>query len=82
VQDDPVLALKTGFNVTDFFHITFDGIRITSITTSSNDQPIYFEARQWVEANMPEVMEGPCLDRRTEGYRKFYEATREAVTAG
>ena len=86
VQDDPVLALKTGFNVTDTFHITFADAQIASIRTSSNDQPIYYEARKWVEANLPEVMSGPCLEggdtpgdcarAMTEGYKKFYAATQ------
>jgi hypothetical protein len=89
VQDDPVVELKTGFNVTDTFHLTFDATKITSIKTSSDDQPIYYEARKWVEANMPEVMTGPCLNRNkggdtpgdcaramTEGYKQFYAATR------
>jgi hypothetical protein len=89
VQDDPVVELKTGFNVTDTFHLTFDGTKITSIKTSSDDQPIYYEARKWVEANMPDVMTGPCLDRNkggetpgdcaramTQGYKQFYAATR------
>ncbi|MFT6517536.1 MAG: hypothetical protein ACJATP_001200, partial [Candidatus Azotimanducaceae bacterium] len=40
VQDDPVVELKTGFNVTDTFHLTFDATQITSIKTSSDDQPI------------------------------------------
>ncbi len=90
VQDDPVVALKTGFNVTDTFHLTFSDGSIASIKTSSNDQPIYYEARKWVEANMPEVMSGPCKDRSTsagtpqdcaramtEGYKQFYAATRQ-----
>ena len=87
VQDDPVLALKTGFNVTDTFHLTFNGEHITAIETSSNDQPVYYEARKWVEANRPEVMSGPCKDRNaggntpeacaramTKGYQEFYDA--------
>ena len=93
VQDDPVVALKTGFNVTDTFHITFDGNRIASIETSSNDQPIYYEARKWVEANMPEVMAGPCSREKdeltpgdcaramTEGYKQFYAATQEGTSS-
>ena len=65
VQDDPVVALGTGFNVTDTFHLTFtDGV-ITKVDTSSNDQEIYYQARQWVEANMPEVVEGPCANPNT-----------------
>ena len=83
VQDDPVLALKTGFNVTDTFTLTFEEGRIVKVDTSSNDQPIYYQAREWVEKNMPEVMSGPCKDRgqggatpgdcaraMTEGYRR------------
>ena len=87
VQDDPVQALKTGFDVTDTFHLTFEGTTIVAVDTSSNDEPIYFEARKWVEANRPEVMTGPCKDRNaggttpvacaqamTQGYKAFYEA--------
>jgi hypothetical protein len=90
VQDDPVVQLNTGFNVTDTFHLTFEGPSIVDVNTSSDDQPIYYEARKWVEANMPEVMAGPCLKgadgirltsgdcarAMTEGYRLFYVATR------
>jgi len=92
VQDDPVVQLQTGFNVTDTFHLSFDGPTIVGVKTSSDDQPIYFEARKWVEKNMPEVMTGPCLDRNkggktpgdcaramTEGYRLFYSATQEGA---
>jgi hypothetical protein len=89
-----VVELKTGFNVTDTFHLTFDGSAIASIETSSNDQPIYYEARKWVEENMPDVMTGPCLDRSnggttpgdcaramTQGYKQFYAATRASDTS-
>lgn len=86
VQDDPVIALQTGFNVTDTFHLTFEGETLIKVDTSSNDQPIYYEARKWVEANMPEVMAGPCKNRNTEdstpgdcaramtkGYKAYYD---------
>lgn len=66
VQDDPVVALGTGFNVTDTFHLTFEDGVIVKVETSSNDQPIYYQARQWVEANMPEVIEGPCANGGTD----------------
>lgn len=80
VQDDPVLALETGFFVTDTFHITFaDGV-IVGVDTSSNDQPIYYEARKWVEANLPEVMEGPC--RRVDGNRETPGDCARAMTDG
>jgi len=84
VDDDPVLALKTGFKVTDTFTLTIEEGRIVDIKTRSNDQPIYYEARKWVEANHPELIEGPCAERgtaggtpgdcaraMTEGYRRF-----------
>ena len=86
VQDDPVVALQTGFNVTDTFHLTFEGETLITVDTSSNDQPIYYRARKWVEANMPEVMAGPCKNRNTEdstpgdcaramtkGYKAYYD---------
>ena len=80
VQDDPVVALETGFNVTDTFHLTFEGDQIVKVETSSNDQPIYYEARKWVEANMPEVMEGPC--RRVDGLRPTPGDCARAMTNG
>lgn len=60
VQDDLVQALETGFDVTDTFHLTFANGVIVNVETSSNDQPIYHDARAWVRESMPEVMEGPC----------------------
>ncbi|MEO0425455.1 MAG: hypothetical protein AAF184_24185 [Pseudomonadota bacterium] len=60
VQDDPVMALGMTFKVTDTFTLTFDGMKIAKVETSSDDKPIYGEARKWVIANRPEVMEGPC----------------------
>lgn len=80
VQDDPVVALETGFNVTDTFHLTFEGADIVDVDTSSNDQPIYYEARKWVEANLPEVMEGPC--KRTDGMRDTPGDCARAMTQG
>ena len=60
VEDDPVRALGSDFKVTDTFTITFEGTTISAVETSSNDQPIYYLARDWVLANMPGIMEGPC----------------------
>ena len=80
VQDDPVLALETGFNVTDTFHVSFDGVEIVGVQTSSNDQPIYYEAIQWVEENMPDVMAGPC--RRENGFWLTPGDCARAMTSG
>jgi hypothetical protein len=84
VEDDPVMALGSDFKVTDTFTISFDGTKISDVETSSNDQPIYYLARDWVRANMPEIMEGPCKGffaggptpgdcarAMAEGYREF-----------
>jgi hypothetical protein len=60
VEDDPMLALGSDFKVTDTFDITFDGNEILSVETSSNDQQIYYDARDWVRANLPELLEIPC----------------------
>lgn len=65
VKDDPVQALGTGFDVTDTFHLSFEEGVLVKVTTSSNDQEIYGQARDWVAENMPEVMEGPCANRNT-----------------
>jgi hypothetical protein len=80
VQDDPVVALETGFDVTDTFHVTFEGAVITGVETSSNDQPVYYEARKWVEANLPEVMESPC--KREDGQRVTPGDCARAMTDG
>lgn len=95
VRDDPVVALETGFNVTDTFHISFEDGIIVGVDTSSDDQPIYYEARQWVEDNLPAVMEGPCRRENglrvtpgacaramTEGYRQFMQAKKARGAAG
>jgi hypothetical protein len=80
VQDDPVLALEVDFNVTDTFHITFEDGVIMEVDTSSNDQPIYYEARVWISENLPEVMEGPC--KRTDGMRDTPGDCARAMTDG
>lgn len=91
VQDNPVLALQTGFFVTDTFSISFSDRKIIRVETSSNDQPIYYEARDWVKKEMPEVMTGPCAGffaggetpadcarAMTEGYKQFMIARKRA----
>ena len=58
VRDDPMLALGVDFFVTDTFEIGFEDARVSSVETSSNDLPIYYEARDWASA-------------MAEGYRRF-----------
>jgi len=80
VQDDLVQALQTGFDVTDTFHLTFENGIIVNVDTSSDDQPIYRDAGVWVNANMPDVMAGPC--KRTDGMRETPGDCARAMTAG
>ena len=84
VEDDLVLALHTGFNVTDTFHLRFSAAHITQLDTSSNDQPIYYEAKEWVNQHLPKIASGPCAPEANTaelcaqamklGYQQFYAA--------
>ena len=79
-----MLALGIDFNVTDTFTISFiDGV-IVAVETSSNDMQIYFDARDWVLTELPELVaeacEGffnggstpnECARLMAEGYRRF-----------
>ena len=91
VEDDLILALKTDFLVTDTFEITFVDSEIGKIETSSNDQPIYYDARDWVKANRPEVMQtvcsdmwkkvenaGDCVRAMHEGYKAYYDSIEKS----
>lgn len=61
VEDDPMLALNIDFDVTDTFTLGFVDGQIRSVETSSNDMQIYYDARDWVEKNHPELIEKPCI---------------------
>jgi hypothetical protein len=87
VQDDPVLALRTGFNVTDTFTISFNNETVVAVDTASNDQPIYFAALEWLFEHQPEIPSGPCAGffadgttpgdcarAVTEGFAQYYDA--------
>lgn len=88
VQDDLVQALQTGFDVTDSFHLTFTNNHITSIETSSNDQPVYYEAKRWVAEQYPGLMQGVCAEKAPSpaecaramalGYRAFFKHHQSA----
>ncbi|PCJ25574.1 MAG: hypothetical protein COA96_07055 [SAR86 cluster bacterium] len=60
VEDDPMLALGIDFNVTDTFEISFRDDKIASVKTSSNDMQIYYDARDWVMKEMPDLIAQPC----------------------
>ncbi len=60
VRDDLIAALKTGYWVTDTFHLTFRDGAIVKVRTSSNDPPDFDQALNWLKRERPEVMTGPC----------------------
>ena len=60
VEDDPVLALGIDFKVTDTFQISFENGEILSVKTSSDDPQIYYDAEDWVRANLPDLIKVPC----------------------
>lgn len=60
VADDPMLALGIDFNVTDTFTISFSNNKISAVETSSDDMQIYYDARDWVREQLPELIEEPC----------------------
>src|SRR5690348_14421743 len=60
VKDDLMTALAIDFNVTDTFHISVRNGTITSVKTSSNDVDTYYQAKEWVNRNRPELVEKPC----------------------
>ena len=60
VKDDLIQALELKVNVTDTFHIVIKNEKITSITTSSNDPPMFYEAEEWIRKYHPELIDEPC----------------------
>lgn len=62
VRDDLIQALGTGFDVTDTFHLGFEGRRIVSVRVSSNDPPEFDRAMEWVQSERAELVEEPCRD--------------------
>lgn len=60
VKDDLMGALGIDFNVTDTFHIAIRNGKIRSVKTSSNDLDVYYEAKEWVYRNRPDLVEKTC----------------------
>ena len=62
VKDDLMSALQLDLNVTDTFHIIIKDRKIRSVQTFANDPNIYYEAKDWIKQNRPELIEKPCED--------------------
>ena len=60
VRDDLIVALGTGYWVTDKFHLTVSEGRIVAVRNSSNDPPEFEAALNWLQEERPELMTGPC----------------------
>lgn len=60
VKDDLIGALALDFNVTDTFHLKIINGNIRSVNTSSNDPDLYYQAKEWVKINRPELISTPC----------------------
>ena len=60
VRDDLIAALRTGYWVTDTFHLTLRDGRIVKVRNTSNDPPDFEQAMSWLKRERPEVMSGPC----------------------
>lgn len=61
VRDDLIAALRTGYWVTDTFHLTFREGRIVKVRNSSNDPPDFEQALNWLKLERPNLMTGPCV---------------------
>jgi hypothetical protein len=60
VKDDLIGTLGIDFHVTDTFSLTIVEGHIRSVETSSNDPDLYYEAKDWIARNRPELIEKPC----------------------
>ena len=61
VRDDLIVALGTGYWVTDKFHLTLHEGRIVKVSTSSDDPPEFDLALDWLKRKRPDIMTGPCV---------------------
>jgi|EndMetStandDraft_3_1072993.scaffolds.fasta_scaffold235824_2 hypothetical protein len=60
VKDDLIGALRTGYDVTDAFHLTFRDGRIVRVQNTSNDPPQMKQAFEWLRGESPDIFSGPC----------------------
>lgn len=60
VKADLIGTLKIDFNTTDTFHLIIIDGKIRDVQTSSNDPEQYYQAKECVKQNQPELIEKPC----------------------
>lgn len=59
VTDDFGLAM--GYEATDTFRLSFDGEKISAVTFSADDPPIFDALFEWVVQHHPDTFTGPCF---------------------
>ena len=60
VTDDFGSAMD--YEATDTFRITLAENKISAVTFSGDDPPIFRELFQWISKKRPDILTGPCLD--------------------
>ena len=60
VTDDFGSAM--GYEATDTFRMTLAENKISAVTFSGDDPPIFEELFQWITQKHPDILAGPCLD--------------------
>ena len=60
VEDDLIKALRLDVHVTDTFRLAVSEGAIRSVTTSSNDPPVFEEALAWVRRERADRVREPC----------------------
>lgn len=60
VTDDFGSAM--GYEATDTFRLTLADGRVSTVTFSGDDPPVFQELFQWITEKHPEILTGPCLN--------------------
>jgi len=60
VTDDFGSAM--GYEATDTFRMTLAEDKISSVTFSGDDPPVFQELFEWIGEKRPDILTGPCLD--------------------
>jgi hypothetical protein len=60
VTDDFGSAM--GYEATDTFRLTVAGNKISAVTFSGDDPPVFQELFQWISEKQPDILSGPCLN--------------------
>jgi hypothetical protein len=60
VTDDFGSAM--GYEATDTFRMTVTAYKVSAVTFSGDDPPIFQELFQWITRKHPDILNGPCLN--------------------